>query len=220
MGMGKTDAALGAKVEAHLKELGIHTPTTMKLKLDDAFKIQEIEHYTQKIWEILGLDMTDDSLEETPQRIAKMMVKEIYWGLSPEHFPKITTIENKMKYNEMLVERNIAVMSACEHHGVTIDGIAHVAYIPKNKVIGLSKINRVVNYFARRPQVQERLTSQILETLKFILETDDVAVVIDAVHYCVKSRGIQDQSSRTMTSALSGVFKEGPVRAEFLSLTK
>lgn len=218
--IGKTDGALGQRVEAHLVSLGLQTPTTNRVKLDDDFKIKEIEFHTQKIWATLGLDMTDDSLEDTPKRIAKMFVKEIYWGLSPDNFPKITTIENKMKYNEMLVEKEIAVMSQCEHHGVVIDGKAYVAYIPKNKVIGLSKINRVVNYFSRRPQVQERLTAQIFETMKFILDTEDVAVVIDATHYCVKSRGIQDQSSHTSTSALGGVFKEGPVRAEFMSLVR
>jgi GTP cyclohydrolase I len=218
--IGKTDPVLGQKVENHLISLGLQTPTTDKLKLDDAYKLEEIEFHTKSIWEILGLNMNDDSLADTPRRIAKMFVKEIYWGLSPDNFPKITTIDNKMKYNEMLVEKDIAVMSQCEHHGVVIDGKASVAYIPKNKVIGLSKINRVVNYFSRRPQVQERLTAQIFETMKFILDTEDVAVVIDATHYCVKSRGIQDQSSHTSTSALGGVFKEGPVRSEFMSLAR
>ena len=221
MSVGKTDAVLGRKVNEHLIKLGLHTPVNLsRLNLDESYKLQEIEHYMTKVLETLGLDLNDDSLKETPKRMSKMFVKELYWGLDTDLFPKITTIENKMKYDEMLIEKNIAVMSACEHHGVTIDGVAHVAYIPKNKVIGLSKLNRVVNYFSRRPQVQERLTSQIFETFKYILETEDVAIVIDAVHYCVKSRGIQDQNSHTITSALGGVFKEGPVRAEFITLVR
>ncbi len=220
--IGKTDPKLGNEVELRLKLRGIHTPTILdNLNESDENKMSIIESHTHKIWETLGLDMSDDSLEGTPKRIAKMLVKEIYWGLKPENFPKITTIENKMNYDQMLVESDITVMSSCEHHGVVIDGKAFVAYIPKEKVIGLSKINRIVNYFSRRPQVQERLTAQILETLKFILDTEDVAVVINAVHYCVKSRGIEDQSSSTFTSALSGEFMSDPtVRSEFMSLVR
>ncbi len=217
----KTDPVLGAAVHNHLLKLGIETPTTRLLLGDNKSKKDIIAHHVQQIWTQLGLDLADDSLSGTPDRIAKMFVDEIYWGLNPDNFPKMTTITNKMKYDQMLIERNVTVISSCEHHGVTIDGVAHVAYIPKQKVIGLSKINRIVNYFSRRPQVQERLTAQILETLKFVLETDDVAVMVDAVHYCVKSRGIQDQNSSTITSALSGKFLTEPdVRKEFLSIVK
>jgi GTP cyclohydrolase I len=173
------------------------------------------------IMQTLGMDLQDDSLADTPKRVAKMYVNEHYWGLHPENFPKVTLIENKMGYDEMLIEKDITVMSNCEHHFVTIEGKAHVAYMPKDKVIGLSKLNRVVEYFSRRPQVQERLTSQIFEALKFILGTEHVAVVINAKHYCVISRGVGDQTSYTMTSALGGVFRDIPeVRKEFLALVK
>ncbi len=220
--IGKTDLKLGTEVEHHLRKLGINTPTkTDELNKSDEYKMLRIEDRVKEIWEILGLDMNDDSLEGTPERIAKMFVKEIYWGLKPDNFPKITTVENKMDYDQMVLEKDITVMSNCEHHGVTIDGKAFVAYIPNKRVIGLSKINRIVNYFSRRPQIQERLTSQILETLKFILDTENVAVVINAVHYCVKSRGIEDHSSSTFTSALGGGFKNDPaLRKEFFDLIK
>jgi GTP cyclohydrolase I len=150
-----------------------------------------------------------------------MFVNETMWGLVPENFPKMTLIDNKMRYDEMLVEKDITVMSQCEHHLVTIEGRATVAYMPKRRVVGLSKLNRVVEYFSRRPQVQERLTAQIFETLKFLLDTDDVAVVIDAKHYCVISRGVQDESSHTVTSALGGAFRDNQiVRQEFLALAR
>ena len=175
------------------------------------------------IMHVLGLDLTDDSLEETPKRIAKMYVRELFWGLDYEHFPKCTAIENKMDYrNSFVLEKTITVHSSCEHHLVTIDGFATVAYIPHNKVLGLSKLNRIVQYFAKRPQVQERLTEQIAETISFVAETPDVAVYVDAVHYCVKSRGIQDVSSSTITLATRGKFAEpdSEVRREFLNIAR
>ena len=148
-----------------------------------------------------------------------MYVNEIFWGLDYEAFPKCTTVDNKMKYDEMVVERNVNVQSNCEHHFVVIDGVATVGYIPKQKVLGLSKINRVVEYFSKRPQIQERLTEQVYHALQYILETDDIAVVIDAQHYCVKSRGVEDVGSSTVTSKLGGVFKKDPaVRTEFMNI--
>ena len=155
----------------------------------------------------LGLDLNDDSLEETPHRIAKMYVDEIFAGLNYEEFPKISLIKNKMNTEEMVKVKGIKVISTCEHHFVTIDGLANVAYLPGKKIIGLSKINRIVSFFARRPQVQERLTQQVLVALQTLLETENVAVSMDATHYCVKARGIMDASSRTETSALGGLFK-------------
>lgn len=173
--------------------------------------------------EILGLDVTDDSLEDTPNRVAKMYVNEIFWGLNYDKFPKCTTIENKMDYaHSFVLERNVNVQSNCEHHFVVIDGLATVAYIPKNKVLGLSKLNRIVEFFAKRPQVQERLTEQICETISFITESPDVAVYIDASHYCVKSRGIQDTGSSTVTLSTRGLFSEAnsEVRREFLNIAR
>ena len=170
------------------------------------------------IMEILGLDLTDDSLVRTPYRIAKMYVDEIFSGLDYVNFPKITVIENKMKVDEMVKVKDITLTSTCEHHFATIDGYAKVAYLPRNKIIGLSKINRIVQFFAKRPQVQERLTQQILVALQALLETQDVAVTITATHYCVKSRGIQDAKSKTTTTSLGGYFKFNPAsRHEFLT---
>ena len=172
------------------------------------------EHF-RSIMETLGLDLDDDSLMGTPYRVAKMYVEEIFHGLNPENKPKIALFENKYQYNEMLVEKNITFYSNCEHHFVPIIGKAHIAYISAGKVIGLSKINRIVDYFARRPQVQERLTNQIGNELKDILETEDVAVVIDAKHLCVSSRGIKDDTSTTTTSFYSGKFKSSSTKKEF-----
>jgi len=218
----KCDPDLGYRVEEYLKEKGVHTPTNADLLLrEDESKIRGIEIHFAAIMDILGLDRQDDSLIETPKRVAKMYVNEIFWGLKPENFPKCTVIENKMGYDEMVIERDITLMSNCEHHFVTIDGKAHVAYIPKSKVLGLSKLNRIVEYFARRPQVQERIAEQIYHALVYILGTEDVAVVIEGVHYCVKSRGVEDHSSFTMTAKLGGCFKAEPdCRAEFMSLIK
>lgn len=217
----KTDPVLGLKVQTHLTNLGLHTPTTSLLSIAASEKIDQITHHMTQVWRTLGMDLTDDSMEETPKRIAKMMVLETCWGLHPENFPKCTAIDNKMKCDEMVLERDISVMSLCEHHGVVIDGLAHVAYIPSGKVLGLSKMPRIVEYFSRRPQVQERLTAQIYHTLSYILDTPNVAVVIDAKHYCVISRGVEDANSHTFTSYLGGHFKNDPAtRAEFMSMVR
>jgi GTP cyclohydrolase I len=218
----KCDAELGYKIEEFLKSKGVHTPTLIDpLLKKDEYKIKKIEKYFTTVMETLGLDLTDDSLMDTPKRVAKMYVNEIFWGLKPENFPKCTVIENKMGYDEMVIERDITMMSNCEHHFVTIDGKAHVAYIPKDKVLGLSKLNRIVEYFSRRPQVQERIAEQVYWALVYILGTEDVAVVIEGVHYCVKSRGVEDHSSSTITAKLGGCFRGEPeARAEFMSLIK
>jgi len=202
--------------------VGVETPIKETGQLiDRKGKIEVIEVLFANIMKTLGLDLTDDSLTETPKRVAKMYVNEIFWGLDYEAFPKCTTVDNKMKYNEMVCERNINVQSNCEHHFVVIDGLATVAYVPKDKVLGLSKINRIVEYFSKRPQIQERLTEQIFHTLQFILDTEDVAVMIDAQHYCVKSRGVEDTGSSTVTTRLGGGFKYDPsARNEFLSIAR
>ena len=214
----KTDPHLGQKVHEYLVSVGVETPVT-KNGLSSKEKIDKIEDNLNQILDTLGLDRRDDSLLDTPKRIAKMYVNEIFWGLDYEAFPKATVVENKMKYNEMVIVKNISVQSNCEHHFVVIDGLACVAYVPKEKVLGLSKINRIVEYFAKRPQIQERLTEQVYHALSFILETEDVAVMIDAQHYCVKSRGVEDTGSSTITSRLGGGFKsDHKARTEFLSL--
>ena len=214
----KTDPSLGQKVHEHLISVGVETPV-IDNGLSRKEKIDKIEKHFDEIVTILGLDLKDDSLIDTPKRVAKMYVNEIFWGLDYDAFPKATVVENKMNYNEMIVERNISVQSNCEHHFVVIDGLATVAYVPEKNVLGLSKINRIVEYFCKRPQIQERLTEQIYHALSYILETDNVAVMIDAQHYCVKSRGVEDTGSSTITSRLGGNFKNHPeVRAEFLSL--
>lgn len=204
-------------VQSALIEKGLETPLVDR-GLDRDEKYARIKNAMQTVVETLGLDLNDDSLTETPHRIAKMYVDELFSGLDYSHFPKITQIENKMNVDEMVKVSNIAVLSTCEHHFVTIDGTATVAYLPKNKVIGLSKLNRIVQFFSRRPQVQERLTQQILVALQALLETNDVAVSISAVHYCVKSRGVMDTNSSTTTTALGGGFKKNATtRAEFFS---
>jgi GTP cyclohydrolase IA len=185
-------------------------------ELSDAEKIKKIEVHVQSILEILGMDLTDDSLSRTPHRVAKMYVKEVFSGLNPDNKPKITLFENKYKYSQMLVEKDIAVFSTCEHHLVPISGKAHVAYISNGEVIGLSKINRIVKYFSKRPQVQERLTRQIAAELRKTLQTEDVAVVIDASHMCVVARGVEDVNSTTVTADLGGQFLKEATRLEFL----
>ncbi len=196
---------------------GLETPMIENgLTADE--KYERIRGLMADVATTLGLDLADDSLAETPHRIAKMYVREIFSGLDYREFPKLSVIENKMGVNEMVKIRDIDLTSTCEHHFVTIDGHAKVAYIPRDKIIGLSKINRIVRFFAKRPQVQERLTQQILVALQTLLDTDDVAVSIDAVHYCVKSRGVMDSNSQTSTTALGGCFKENiHTRAEFLN---
>lgn len=216
----KCDPELGKRVHEHLVGLGLETPMVDN-GLTHKQKVAKIEKHFTEIMKILGLDLADDSLIETPLRVAKMYTGEIFWGLDPEAFPKCTAVENKMQYDEMVVEKGVSVQSNCEHHFVIIDGLATVAYLPHKKVLGLSKINRVVEYFSKRPQIQERLTSQIYHALAFILETEDVAVMIDAQHYCVKSRGVEDTGSHTITSHLGGKFRTDPlVRQEFLNLAR
>lgn len=192
-----------------------------KNSFSEVEKIEKIEAHFFEIMNILGLDLKDDSLERTPHRVAKMYVREIFSGLSEEQFPKITLIDNKMHYDQMVVVQDIKVMSFCEHHFLPIDGLATIGYIPNKKVIGLSKLNRIVTYFARRPQVQERLTKQIADCLQEVLDTKNVAVHINAKHYCVISRGIEDINSATSTSDLRGDFKSrSETRSEFLKQCK
>jgi GTP cyclohydrolase I len=185
-------------------------------EMDDDLKIELIEKHFREIMHILGLDLNDDSLKGTPHRVAKMYVKEVFSGLNPKNKPVAKLFENKYHYNEMLVEKDITFHSNCEHHFVPIFGKAHVAYISNGHVIGLSKINRIVQYYAKRPQVQERLTVQIANELKEALHTEDVAVVLDAAHMCVGSRGVQDINSRTITAQYHGKFQEDQTRNEFL----
>ncbi|MDA0864330.1 MAG: GTP cyclohydrolase I FolE [Bacteroidetes bacterium] len=189
-------------------------------EIGDQEKMDRIEKDVQNILQTLGMDLTDDSLKGTPKRVAKMFVKEIFAGLHPDNKPKASTFENKYKYGEMLVEKNITLYSTCEHHLLPIVGRAHIAYISNGTVVGLSKMNRVVDYFAKRPQVQERLTMQIVQELQKILNTDDVACVIDAKHLCVNSRGIRDIDSSTVTSEFGGQFKNDKVKREFLDYLK
>ena len=185
-------------------------------KSDDE-KIENIQHHFALIMNELGLDLSDDSLSGTPYRVAKMFVKELFYGLDPKNKPKISTFENKYKYNKILIEQNITIDSSCEHHFLPIIGHAHVGYIPGKKVIGLSKINRIVDYYAHRPQVQERLSVQILNELKDVLETEDVIVMISAKHLCVSSRGIKDKESFTTTIEYGGKFENKSYRQEFIS---
>ena len=210
-----SDSAI--KVRDALINSGLETPM-IDNGLTSEEKYQRIKNAFEDVVTTLGLDLTDDSLAETPHRIAKMYVKEIFSGLDYAQFPKITVIENKMKVDEMVKVSNISFTSTCEHHFVTIDGLAKVAYLPKNKIIGLSKINRIVRFFGQRPQVQERQTQQVLVALQTLLETDNVAVSINATHYCVKARGVMDASSSTQTTALGGLFKRSDkTRSEFLA---
>ncbi|WP_394148232.1 GTP cyclohydrolase I FolE [Shewanella atlantica] len=204
-------------VQSALLARGLETPMLPSELSADERKAQ-IEEHMRAILNLMSLDLTDDSLADTPGRIAKMYVDEIFSGLDYRNFPKITVIENKMGFDEMVKVNDISLTSTCEHHLVTIDGFARVAYLPRKNIIGLSKINRIVKFFAQRPQVQERLTQQVLVALQALLETKDVAVKMDAVHYCVKSRGVMDSTSTTTTTALGGIFKSNPAtRAEFLS---
>jgi GTP cyclohydrolase I len=196
---------------------GLETPM-IETGLSPEQKYDRIRDLMVEVVKTLGLDLSDDSLAETPHRIAKMYVHEIFSGLDYQHFPKLSLIDNKMGADEMVKIRDIDLTSTCEHHFVTIDGVAKVAYIPNEKIVGLSKINRIVRFFGQRPQVQERLTRQILVAMQTLLGTEDVAVSIDATHYCVKSRGVMDTNSQTSTTALGGCFKENiHTRAEFLN---
>ncbi len=186
---------------------GLETPMKANaFDISDEEKKEKIAFHFSKIMDVMGLDLTDDSLQGTPQRVAKMYIEEIFSGLNPNNKPKVALFDNKYQYNQMLVEKNITFYSNCEHHFVPIIGKAHVAYVSSGKVIGLSKLNRIVQYFAKRPQVQERLTNQIANELKTILDTENVAVIIDAKHLCVSSRGIKDDTSSTVTSYYGGIF--------------
>ncbi|MCG8029653.1 MAG: GTP cyclohydrolase I FolE [Candidatus Thiodiazotropha taylori] len=206
-----------ALVRDALIEHGLETPM-FDNGLSQDQKYDRIRDLMSDVMQTLGLDLTDDSLTETPHRIAKMYIHEIFSGLDYSHFPKITLIENKMGSDEMISVEEIDLTSTCEHHFITIDGKVKVAYLPSASLIGLSKINRIVRFFAQRPQVQERLTRQILVALQTLLDTEDVAVMIEATHYCVKARGVMDSNSFTTTKALGGCFKQdAAVRAEFLS---
>jgi len=214
--------------EERINEIGEnHIATSAKTPLrDDAFelsneeKIARIEESVKDILETLGMDLTDDSLRGTPKRVAKAYVNEIFMGLHPENKPSASTFDNNYNYGEMLVEKNIVVYSTCEHHLLPIVGRAHVAYISNGKVIGLSKMNRIVEYFSKRPQVQERLTMQVVQAMQEALGTDDVACVIDAKHLCVNSRGIKDIESSTVTAEFGGKFKEQDTKREFLDYLK
>ena len=219
----KNDPSLGKEVHAYLVKQGLETPMTDQVKQSAEKKIEAITDSFSDIMIELGLDTTDDSLMDTPKRVAKMYVNEIFYGLNYDYFPKCTAIENKMKTNgSFLLEKNINVQSNCEHHFVVIDGLATVAYIADKKLLGLSKLNRIVQFFAKRPQVQERLTEQIRATIQFVSESEDVAVYVDAKHWCVKSRGIQDQTSSTVTLSVGGVFaaENSEIRKEFLNLAR
>lgn len=184
--------------------------------LTDAEKIEQITNHFAQIMNILGLDLDDDSLSGTPKRVAKMYVQEIFKGLNTHNKPALTTFDNKYKYRRLVIERNIPLQSTCEHHFQPIFGVVHIAYIPNSKVIGLSKLNRIADFFARRPQVQERLTVQIAEELKRALQTDDVAVYIDAKHMCVQARGVEHHGASTITAEYSGKFLNEATKQEFL----
>lgn len=204
------------KVRDALLAKRLETPMTPS-EMNSDQKYNRIKGLLTEVVSTLGLDLTDDSLAETPHRIAKMYVHEIFSGLDYNNFPKISVIDNKMSVDEMVKVSDIDLTSTCEHHFITIDGLAQVAYIPESKILGLSKINRIVRFFAQRPQVQERLTQQVLVAIQTLVETENVAVTIKATHYCVKSRGVMDANSETTTTALGGIFKTNPqTRAEFL----
>ena len=213
----KKDSELGKQVRDHLVELGVETP--MNGGYD--YNIDAIAGHFKPIMEKIGCDMEDDSMKDTPHRVASMFMDELFCGMSYDNFPKCTTFENKMHFDSMVVQKNIIVKSVCEHHFQTIYGKCHVAYIPTENVIGLSKLNRVVNFFARRPQVQERLVEQVFHALKFILNTDHVAVYMECDHFCVKARGVEDVNSEMITNRLGGAFFDIPqARAEFMSMIK
>lgn len=219
--MAKTDPGLGKRVNEYLVAQGVETPTTAALNISAVRKKKAIAKHFAKIMETMGLDLTDDSLQDTPERVAKMYVDEIFSGLDYNNFPKCTTVENKMNYDAMVVEKDITCISSCEHHFVTIDQKSYIAYIPKQKVLGLSKLNRIAKFFAQRPQIQERFAEQVFHALCFILETEDVAVVVRGKHYCVAQRGVEDSSSSTITSKLGGAFKtDNALRKEFMDLIK
>jgi GTP cyclohydrolase I len=215
-----SNSPLNEDIEMEDEHVGGASDTPLRpdaFEMDDELKIELISKHFKEIMQILGLDLTDDSLKGTPRRVAKMYVQEVFSGLDPKNKPTARLFENKYKYDQMLVEKDITFYSHCEHHFVPIYGKAHVAYFPNGKVIGLSKINRIVQYYAKRPQVQERLTIQIAEELKKVLHTEHVAVVMDATHMCVSSRGVNDTNSQTGTAHFSGKFRENDFKNEFLN---
>lgn len=226
LNMPSYDRVLGQKVAAHLSTLGIETPFNKEhepavTEFDKADLQGSVIISHRQIMHDLGLDLQDDSLKDTPKRVAKMYCEEIFTGLDYNKFPACTTFENRMATDELLIEKNIDVLSVCEHHFVPFIGKSQVGYIPKDKLVGLSKLNRVVDFFSRRPQVQERLTLQIYHALQFILGTDDVAVTIEASHMCIRLRGVQQDGSTTVTSKMGGRFMSKPeLRQEFMSLVK
>lgn len=219
----KIENTVNTNEELGENHVGTSSDTPMRadaFKLSENEKIALIQSDVRHIMETLGLDLTDDSLNGTPKRVAKMFVNEIFGGLNPEKKPTASVFDNKYKYGEMLVEKNITVYSTCEHHLLPIVGRAHIAYISNGTVVGLSKMNRIVDYFSKRPQVQERLTIQVVKELQKVLNTDDVACVIDAKHLCVNSRGIRDIESSTVTSEFGGQFKNKETKREFLDYIK
>jgi GTP cyclohydrolase I len=214
----KTDRELGQKVRSYLIEKGVETPIK-ESRLNETEKVDLIRDNMEVVIDVLGLDREDDSIGGTADRVAKMYVKELCSGLSYNRFPKLTVFDNKMNYSSMIIQKDITFHSLCEHHFVNFNGMAQVAYIPNGNVVGLSKLNRVVDFFARRPQVQERLNEQIYFALQYVLGTDDIAVLIEAEHLCVKSRGIGDQNSGMTTSKLGGAFFDDiKLRNEFMQL--
>lgn len=222
MDKNKTDVSIGEKVRDYLVEKGVETPmTSQAANIDSPETIKEIEELVRKIMTLQGLDLTDDSLEETPKRVSKVLTKEINYGLNYNNFPKCTTVINKNRDDsDLVIVRDIELYSQCEHHLLPVIGKVQIGYIPGNNILGLSKFNRIVDFFARRPQIQERLTKQIYFALRYILDTNDIAVVIDAEHMCVKTRGVLDSCSDTVTSKMGGRFKLGPdsLRHEFLTM--
>jgi GTP cyclohydrolase I len=218
--MSKVDKELGLKVHQYLIQCGVETPIIPeKLAVSEKVKLAKIEKNFRAIMETLGMDLADDSLIDTPTRVAKMYVQEIFRGLDYGNFPKCTAVDNKMKYDEMVVEKDITAISSCEHHFVTIDQKVSIAYIPKQKVLGLSKLNRISKFFAQRPQIQERYAEQLFHALEYILGTSDIAVFVRGKHYCVAQRGVEDTGSFTVTSKLGGGFKTDPsLRKEFMDL--
>ena len=218
--MLKCDPELGQRVHAYLLSKGVETPTVeAELNKSEKSKLIKIEKNVKAIMETLGMDLTDDSLIDTPKRVAKMYVNEIFSGLDYSKFPKCTAVSNKMKYDEMVVEKDITAISSCEHHLVTIDQKVHIAYIPDRHVLGLSKLNRLAKFFAQRPQIQERYAEQLFHAVEYIVGTSDIAIVVRGKNYCVAQRGVEDTSSYTITSKLGGVFKADPmVRKEFMDL--
>jgi len=223
----KTDSVLGWEVHDHLRSLGIETPMNPNVTdMLDKQKLSLLEDHFEKIMELIGLDMQNDSMQDSPRRLAKMYINELFWGLDYKNFPKCTAINNSLKdintNQSFVLERGIRINSTCEHHFVPIQGKATVAYLPREKMLGLSKLNRIVEYFARRPQVQERMTEQIKAAIMYVTETSDVAVYIDAEHFCVKTRGIQDVDCSTVTLAVGGIFAgdTSDVRREFLNLAR